>query len=352
MRQQQQAVFDLVRWRNWFYLFSFFILLPGIISLIIPPSLKPSIDFRGGTEFTVRFQDPVTKEELNDALAELDHPEARVQGTGQNEFLIRTDELETTASGASVGPRPADEAGAIRDGLIKQFGPMVDLDGNEISRFLEIDSISATISREIARNAAYAIIAASVAIFFYLWWSFRSVPQSFRFGMAAIIALLHDAILVVGVFSILGKLFDIEINKEFIVALLTVIGFSVHDSIVVFDRIRETVGREESPTFADAVNSSLLQTLSRSLNTSATLVFALLALMLMGGASIREFLWAMLIGTVAGTYSSICIAAQVLVTWDEGDVPRLFNRLLGREDEEYEYEDEEEYEAEPVGVEP
>ncbi len=165
------------------------------------------------------------------------------------------------------------------------------------------------------------------------------MPQSFRFGVAAILALLHDALLVVGIFSILGKVIGAEINKEFIAAILTVIGFSVHDSIVVFDRIRETVGRGEGRTFADAVNASLLQTLGRSLNTSFTLVFALLALMLMGGESIREFLWAMLIGTVAGTYSSICIAAQVLVSWDEGDAPRLFRRILGRpEPEEEEYE--------------
>ena len=345
MQPQRSPMLDLVGRRGWFYLFSFLVLLPGAISLIIPPSLKTSIDFRGGTEFTVRFQDPVSKDELHDALADLGHAEARVQGTGENEFLVRTDELQAS-SGQAVGPTPPDEASAIRDGLVESFGPMIDLDGDEIPGFLEIDSISATISREIARNAAIAVIAASVAIFFYLWWSFRSVPQSIRFGTAAIVALLHDALLVVGVFSILGRLFDAEIDKEFIVAILTVIGFSVHDSIVVFDRIRETVGRGEGRTFADAVNASLLQTLSRSLNTSFTLVFALLALMLMGGESIREFLWAMLIGTVAGTYSSIFIAAQVLVTWEEGDVPRLFRRILGRpEPEEEEEEEEEEYEA-------
>ena len=337
MQPQRSPMLDLVGKRGWFYLFSLLILLPGAISLLIPPSLKTSIDFRGGTEFTARFQEPVEKDDLRDALADLGHDEARVQGTGQNEFLVRTNELQTV-SGQVAGPTPPDDATAIRDGLIERFGPMVDLEGNEITGFLEIDSISATISREIARNAIIAVIAASVAIFFYLWWSFRSVPQSIRFGTAAIVALLHDSLLVVGIFSILGKLIDVEIDKEFIVAILTVIGFSVHDSIVVFDRIRETVGRGEGRSFADAVNASLLQTLSRSLNTSFTLVFALLALMLMGGESIREFLWAMLIGTVAGTYSSICIAAQVLVSWDEGDAPRLFRRILGRPEPEEEYE--------------
>ena len=345
MQPQRSPMPNLVGRRGWFYLFSLLILLPGAISLLIPPSLKTSIDFRGGTEFTARFQDPVEKDDLRDALADLGHDEARVQGTGQNEFLVRTNELQTV-SGQVAGPTPPDEASAIRDGLIERFGPMIDLDGNEITGFLEIDSISATISREIARNAIIAVIAASVAIFLYLWWSFRSVPQSIRFGTAAIVALVHDALLVVGIFSILGKLIDVEIDKEFVVAILTVIGFSVHDSIVVFDRIRETVGRGESRTFGDAVNASLLQTLSRSLNTSFTLVFALLALMLMGGESIREFLWAMLIGTIAGTYSSICIAAQILVSWDEGDAPRLYRRILGRPEPE-----EEEYEREPIEAE-
>ena len=163
---------------------------------------------------------------------------------------------------------------------------------------------------------------ASGAIFLYLWYAFRSVPQPFRFGAAAIIALLHDVLLVVGIFSILGKVIGTEINVMFISALLTVIGFSVHDSIVVFDRIRETVGRDEKQTFAEAVNDSLLQTLARSLNTSLTLVCALLALLLLGGDSIRESLWALLIGTAAGACSSSCIAATVPVSCHEGRAPR------------------------------
>ena len=351
MRRQ---VLDLVGKRNAFYLFSLVILLPGVISLMIPPSLTTGIDFSGGTEFTVRFEQPVTKDELNDAFAELGHSEARVQGTGGNEFLVRTKELEGAESAPEVGPRPPGEEAELRDGLVELLGPLVDLNGDVINRFLQSSSVSASISGSldiketltttlwsappavccgITGNAITALIAVSIAIFLFLWWTFRSVPQPFRFGTAAVIALVHDAVLVLGVFSILGKLFGTEIDKSFIVALLTVIGFSVNDSIVVFDRIRETVLRGEERTFSAAVNSSLLQTLARSLNTSFTLVFAILALLLMGGDSIREFLFAMLIGTIAGTYSSIFIAAQVLVTWDEDDVPRLFRRLLGRDEE-------------------
>ena len=331
---------NLVRYRGWFYLFSLIVLLPGVISLLIAPRLKAGIDFTGGSEFTVRFEQEVSQDDLKGALSDLGHPEARIQGTGENEYLVRTKELQGALTAPPLGPQPAGlEQEEIQDGLIERFGPLLGADGEPSDSFISSDSISETISKEIRQNATFAIIAASVAIFFFLWWSFRAVPKPFRFGVAAIVALLHDALLVVGIFSILGKVIGTEVNVMFVTALLTVIGFSVHDSIVVFDRIRETVLRQEKMPFAEAVNASLLQTLSRSLNTSLTLVFAILALLLMGGGSIREFLWAMLIGTITGAYSSIFIASQMLVSWEEGDVPRFFRRLFNREtaeDEEYE----------------
>ncbi len=356
--QSPRPVLDLVGKRHWFYLFSALILLPGIISLLIPPRLDLGIDFSSGSEFTVRFQEPVTQGELSSAMSDLDHPEARVQGTGPNEFLVRADEFTGAGDAPPVGPAPISERDEIEDGLVERLGPLLDGENNVSNRFLEFDSVSASISGSIdlpeslwkgdrtilswppalccgiTGNAISAVFWASMAIFVYLWWSFRSMPNSFRLGSGAVIALVHDALIVLGAFSILGRTVGMEINIFFIAAILTVVGFSVHDSIVVFDRIRETVERAEARTFKEAVNSSLLQTLARSLNTSLTLVFAILALMLMGGGAIQEFLWAMLIGTIAGTYSSICIAAQVLVSWEEGDIPRLFRRLTGRSDEE------------------
>jgi len=331
---------DFVGKRAWFYLFSILVLLPGAVSLAIPPSLKPGIDFTSGSTFTVRFEKPVAKEDLKNALGDLGHPEARVQTTGQDEFLVRTKELAGAASAPPVGPAPASERTAIEDALHARFGNFLNSEGQPDPNqgFLEFDSISASVSREIARNAGIAVVVASFAILMYLWWSFRRVPQPFRFGVAAVLALLHDALLVIGIFSILGKVMDIEISKDFIVAILTVIGFSVHDSIVVFDRIRETVLRGEGRTFAEAVNNSLLQTLGRSLNTSLTLVLAILALLLMGGESVREFLLAMLIGTVTGAYSSVFVASQILVSWDEGDLPRLWRRIFRRPEPREEYE--------------
>jgi preprotein translocase subunit SecF len=324
---------DLVGRRRWFYLLSFLVLLPGAISLIIPPALKAGIEFTSGTSFTVRFAEAVESADLRDALADLGHPEARVQSTGQSEFVVRTKELTGAAAAPEVGPARPGEREELETALKDRFGPLTDSQGNikEPPRFIEFTSVSPSVSREIARNAAIALGVAALAIFLYLWWSFRSVPSPFRYGAAAIIALLHDTLLVVGAFSIFGKVLGTEINTMFITGLLTVIGFSVHDTIVVFDRIRENVRRGEGRDLSQYINESLLQTMSRSLNTSLTLIFAILALMLMGGETIRPFLWVLLIGTITGTYSSICIAAQVLVSWEEGDIPRLWRRLIGRE---------------------
>jgi preprotein translocase subunit SecF len=322
---------DFVSKRNWFYLLSFIVLLPGAISLVIPPALKAGIEFTSGTTFTVRFAEEVEADQLGDALGNLGHPEARIQGTGGSQFLVRTAELKGAAAAIEVGPARPGEREEIETALADRFGPLVDSQGNETGRFIEFSSVSAAVSREIARNSALAVAAAAAAIFLYLSWSFRHVPTPFRYGAGAVIALMHDTLLVVGVFSILGKVMNFEINTMFITGLLTVIGFSVHDTIVVFDRVRETVRRGEGHSLPECVNESLLQTMGRSLNTSLTVVFAILALLLMGGETMRPFLWVLLIGTVTGTYSSIFNASMVLVTWEEGDIPRLWRRLRGRE---------------------
>jgi len=321
-------MFDFVGRRNWYYLLSFLVLLPGIISLVIPPSLKPGIDFTGGTTFTVRFAQDVEQEEMRSALSDLDHPEAIVQRTGENRFLVRTRELEGTARAPEVGPAPPSERDEIEAGLQQRFGDFLDNDGNVSNRFIEFALVSGTVSQEIGRNAGIAVIAASVGILLYISWAFRSVPKPFLFGGAAIVALLHDSLLVVGVFSIFGKVFGTEINTMFLTGLLTVIGFSVHDTIVVFDRIRENLRRVEGVDFAERVNSSLHETLARSLNTSITVVMVLLAVLLMGGVTIRDFLLVLLIGVITGTYSSIFVASQLLVTWEEGDIQRPLRRLL------------------------
>lgn len=325
-------MFDFVSRRKWYYLLSALVLLAGVIALLIPPSLKPGIEFSSGTTFTVQFAQEVDAPELRGVLSDLGHPEARVQRTGENRFLVRMKELEGASQAPPLGPAPPSERDVVEARLHEEFGDFTDRDGNVTNRFIEFASVSPTVSREIGRNAFIAVFAAAVAILLYISWAFRSVASPFRYGVAAIIALIHDSLLVVGAFSIFGKVFGTEINTMFITGLLTVVGFSVHDTIVVFDRIRENLSRFEEPDLTECVNSSLVQTLSRSLNTSLTLIFAIVALLLLGGTTIRPFLIVLLIGTITGTYSSIFIAVQILVTWENRDVPRLLRRLLGREE--------------------
>ncbi|MCY4654033.1 MAG: protein translocase subunit SecF, partial [Dehalococcoidia bacterium] len=158
-------------------------------------------------------------------------------------------------------------------------------------------------------------------------WAFRNVPSPFRYGAAAIVALIHDSIIVIGIFSILGAVLNIEVGTMFLIAILTVIGYSVNDTIVVFDRIRENVTIHPNRQLSEVVNLSISETIGRSLNTSITLMVTLLALFLFGGTTIREFLLVLLIGVVAGTYSSIAIASQVLISWEYGDIGGVFRRI-------------------------
>lgn len=320
---------NLVAKRNWFYLLSLLVLLPGAISLLIPPRLKPGIEFTSGTTFAFYYAQPATQSQVEDVLASLGYPDAQVQTTGDNGFLVKTKEIAGSTNIPPVGPAVPSEREQLELGLSKEFGGFVDSQGNPTSQFTEFSSVSAAVSREIGRNAAIAVAMAALAITLYISWSFRNVPNPARYGISAVIALMHDVLLVVGAFSILGKFFDIEVNTFFVTGLLTVAGFSVHDSIVVFDRVRENVSRGLIRNFGDAVNHSLLQTLGRSLNTSLTLLFSILALLLLGGESIRDFLLVLLIGVSTGVYSSLA-ASMLLVTWDEGDIPRWWRKLTGR----------------------
>jgi len=197
--------------------------------------------------------------------------------------------------------------------ILNNTGTYVALNGNY--------EVSASVASDTIRNSILAVIAASVLILAYISFAFRKVSRPWRYGACAIIALLHDVLVVVGIFSILGWALHIQIDALFITALLTVVGFSVHDTIVVFDRIRENMQRRTSETFDEVVNASLVQTLARSLNTSLTVIFTLSALTLFGGAgSVHNFTLALLIGIVSGTYSSIFNASMLLVMWEKGEL--------------------------------
>ena len=289
---------DIVGKKYWFFAISALLIIPGIISLAVW-GLNLGIDFTGGTLLEYQFKREVSKDEVASTLKSAGIEVSSLQETSENTYLIRSKPLSD------------EEIKSAEEALASRFeGP------EELRR----ETIGPTIGAELLRRAIIALVVAAIAIVLYISWAFRKVPKpasSWRFGASAIVALLHDVLFVVGMFSILGHFLSVEVDALFITALLAVIGFSVHDTIVVFDRIRENLIREISPSFSETVNHSIAQTIIRSLNTTVTVVFVLAAVLLFGGASIRWFIVALLSGVIVGTYSSIFNASPILVLWQE-----------------------------------
>jgi preprotein translocase subunit SecF len=300
----------LVSKRKLWFTISLIIIVPGLISLIFF-GLQLGIDFTGGTLWEVRFDQPTTTETVESALRGADVDTVIVQSTGPEEegtFLIRMPEV------SEGSPRKAE----LTQALQTHVGPFTEL---------EFSTVGGALSTQIRNRAILAVALASIGILLYMAYAFRNTQKPLLYGSAALVAMLHDVLIVLGMFSILGVLFNVQIDALFITALLTVIGFSVHDTIVVFDRIRENLARMPGEQFEEVVNYSLAQTVVRSLNTSLTVVFTLLALVLFGGGSTRLFVLALLLGVVSGTYSSIFNASQLLVAWQNGEIQRLFGRF-------------------------
>ncbi|MPZ15760.1 MAG: protein translocase subunit SecF [Chloroflexi bacterium] len=318
-------LYDLVGKRHWFFLFSAVVIVPGLISLLLPGGLRPGIDFTSGSIMTVRFETPVEQSALRDAYVDLGHDEAIVQRSDDGAFIVRTRTLAPEVRDAAGQVETASERQRVEDALAARFGTL---------SVLSFDQVSPIVAAEIVQKAVLAVAVACAGILMYLWWAFRHVRDSWRYGVCAVIAVAHDTLFVLGVFSILGRLFAVELDAMFITAVLAVIGFSVHDTIVVFDRVRENATRHQGETFDDVVNYSMLQTLGRSLTTSLTTLLVLLALWLLGGVTIRNFILALMVGITAGTYSSIFNASMLLVVWENGELGRLFSRqrlpALGR----------------------
>jgi preprotein translocase subunit SecF len=371
-------VFDIVGKRRWFFIFSALITIPGLIFILLTPltngaaGLKFSIDYTGGTEWSIRFEDPnVSADDVRLALTEMGQEDVTVTRTGRGFFDIRLTGLDlrelptpapvpTTApsgspgasgaataapsasvapeaSGASPAPSAAPtpaptsspapsatpvpsqtaapipgsaaevpttgELGDIARALVAQFGP--------IAEQAKLSSIGAVVSSDLIQQAVVLILVGSLGILIWITLRFRDV----KFGATALVALLHDVIVVLGIFAILGTFFGVKVDGLFVTAMLTVIGFSVHDTIVVFDRIRENRARHQGEPFDEIVNHSILQTFGRSITTSFTVVLTLATLFLFGGSATQEFVLALLIGIVSGTYSSIFNAAPLLVVW-------------------------------------
>jgi preprotein translocase subunit SecF len=316
----------------WFAI-SLIIIIPGLIAMLFTTvdscskqasgqsnfcgPLRPSIDFTGGSLWELtNFQRPVLPEEVRAVFIAQGISDVSVQTSQKgNEYglVIRTVPLVGDAGKATKT--------ALQAAMTEKFGQFTEL---------RYETVGPVVGQEVTQRAQWAIVAASLAIMIYITFAFRSVPNSMRFGVAAVIALIHDVLVVVGVFAIFGLLFGTEIDALFLTAVLTVIGFSVHDTIVVFDRVRENRRKFAGEDFERVVNFSVFQTLDRSINTTLTVLLTLSALFLFGGTTIRTFVAALLIGIFSGTYSSIFNASPILVVWEKGEIPAFFRRVFRR----------------------
>jgi len=304
-------VWDIVSKRYWYFLLSSLILIPGIASLILF-GLRPSIDYTGGALLELQFKQPSAQllpAEIEGFLQSAGFTIGQVQTSGSDTVLIRTTHIDQ------------DTKNQIENTLAERYGEF-----NE----LRFESVGPSVGKEVTNRALWAVIAAAIAILLYISYAFRHVPNPVRYGACAIIAMLHDVFVVIGLASLTGHFLGWEVDALYLTALLTVIGFSVHDTIVVFDRIRENIGRMRGERFEVIVNHSIIQTLDRSINTQLTVMFTLLALFLFGGLTIREFVFWLLIGIASGTYSSIFNASPLLVVWENGEIGQWLRRIRGQ----------------------
>ena len=366
-------MFDVIGKRRWFYALSAILTIPGLIFILISPfsdaGLQLTIDFTGGTRWEIKFEDPaVTPEQVEEVFAANDLEAVAIR-TGTGYIEIKTEPIglqpepvatpsaspsgsanpsaspgpsaspsppasvspsaspasgspvpsaaASASPGASASPSASPVAGPVgntrlpTDGKLGEMVIALERDLGKIESQASLTTIGAVVSSDLLRQALILIVVGSLAIVAWITYRFRDV----KFGVTALVSLAHDVVVVVGAFAILGTFLHVEIDALFVTAMLTVIGFSVHDTIVVFDRVRENKARHLGEPFDEIVNHSILQTFGRSITTSLTVVITLLALFLFGGAAISDFVLALLIGIVIGTYSSIFVASPLLVDW-------------------------------------
>jgi preprotein translocase subunit SecF len=309
---QEDKLLDIVGKRYWYFLLSLIIIIPGTISLLAF-GLRLGVDFTGGTEIRVQLKQPNQSTQLSQVVqgvtGNVNYVQSVVGSNGnkcpsQCLYIARTTEM------------PRKTIQNVQSAILKRFPGTPGI--------VRQVSVSGTIASQLTQQAIIAVAAAAIAILLYISFAFRRAPNPLRFGVAAVIAMLHDVLVVLGIFSILGKLLNVEVDAPFVTAMLTIIGFSVHDTIVIFDRIRENLARRTGLPYAEVVNHSILQSFVRSINTSFTVVLSLLAVFLFTGEAIRFFVLAMLVGVISGTYSSIFNASQILVVWHNHELKQYF----------------------------
>jgi preprotein translocase SecF subunit len=308
-------VLRLIRRRYLYFALSALIIVPGLVAMGISTArygtpVRLSIDFTSGSYVEVEFERPVQAGEVRRVFLEQGLEVASVQlSAGDRIAIVRSQVMDAARKDRVIAA------------LGKELGPV---------RERRFDSVGPSISRVVTRNALYAVLAAAVVILGFITFAFRKVPHPFRYGLCAIIAMVHDILVTVGLFSLAGLLLGWEADTLFLSALLTVIGFSVQDTIVVYDRIRENTPRMRGLPFEQVVDHSLTQTLHRSLATQLNAMFIMVAILLFGGATIKQFILVMFVGLASGTYSSLFNAVPLLVVWENRDIPRFFARLRGR----------------------
>ncbi|AGG05976.1 MULTISPECIES: protein translocase subunit SecF [Dehalococcoides] len=291
----------IIQHRPLFIFISALIILAGLASLLIF-GLKPGIEFSSGSMLTVKFDQTVSIDELTQELRSLGQNEAIVQVTGDGDYLIRTSQLDVS------------QKISLETSLEETFGNLTERG---------FENVDPMIARQTTQMALIAIGAALVGILLYVTWAFRRMPKPFHYGTCAVIALFHDALVVLGIFALLAGIFGWEINLMFIIGIMAVIGYSINNTVVVFDRIRENQLKGIHPSFEVVVNQSIMETIVRSINSSFTVIITVVALMLFLGASIQNLSIVMLIGLIAGTYDSLFVAPSLLVTWENGDWGKL-----------------------------
>lgn len=296
---------DFVGKRHWFFLGSAIAVVVAIFALGAF-GLRPGIDFSGGTSMTLRFEPQVEQGELRQAMADYGSTDAIIQRSG-DDYLMRLKLLSL------------EEREALLTTLQTEFGGEVTV--------LDYNTVSPSIATETARQAGLALVFASIAMLLYIAWSFRKMPSPLKWGTCAIVALVHNIVIVAGLFAILGKTRGVEVDALFITGLLTIVGYTINNTVVVFDRVRENRSKGISPDLGITVNCSLVETLVRTVNTSLTTLCVILALLLFGGSTIYYFILVLFVGLLVGTYSSMFIAGPLLVTWEKREWGLVLSRI-------------------------
>lgn len=285
---------NFMRLKMYYFLISLCVILPGLYAIFIL-GLKPGIDFTGGSILELRFKQEIQtekKEEIQRAIQENGFSLNSLQTSGDKTYLLR------------LKPVSKDEIPTIKATIADKLA--------EMPEELRFETVGPILGKELLSKTFIAIFLAALAILGYVAWAFREL----RFGVCAILAMLHDSLVMLGTYTLLGYFFGAEIDTLFVTAMLTTLSFSVHDTVVVYDRIRESQRKFPSLPFIDLANKAVTETMSRSLNNSLTIIFMLVALVFLGGVTVKWFAVALLIGTISGTYSSPFTAVPLLVVWE------------------------------------